>query len=333
MTRRRLLLTSSVLVFLLLFAVSLVVGSYPLTLRQIGAALIGRGGDEMGVRVFWGLRFPRTVMAALSGAVLALCGGVYQLIFQNPLASPDLTGVASGASLGAAVAIVLGSGASAAVMGGAFVCGLASLVLVLLLVRFSRREQSSTYVLAGVIVSSLCEAGLMILKRMADPEGALAALEFWTMGSLASVTAEKLLAVAPITVLSALFLLLFHRQAEMLSLSDADVRGMGLSPRLFRSLFAVLTTLCVSSVISVTGVISFVGLIAPHIAARLFGRRSNGFLPYCALCGATLLMLADIFARSLASGAELPLSIFTVLFSAPFLAAMLMRGGQRRDDS
>lgn len=305
---------------LCLSAVSLSVGSYPITLRDVFSVF---REETVGGRVFWQLRLPRTAMAILAGVVLSLCGGVYQLIFQNPLASPDLTGVASGASLGAACAIVLGSGSAVAIMSGAFLFGILALIAVLALVRFSR---GGSYILAGVIVSSLCEAALMLLKRIADPEGELAALEFWTMGSLATITADKLFPVLLTTILPITLLFIFHRQAEMLAFSDEETRSMGLSPRLWRALLAALTTLAVAAVISVTGVISFLGLIAPHIAYRLLGRRSGGFLPLSALSGAILLLAADIPARSLSDGAELPLSVFTVLFAAPLLAAMLARG-------
>ena len=308
---------------LALCAVSLCVGSFPLSLAQIGEILQGGLAGEMPARVFWTLRVPRTVVGLLAGLGLGLAGGVYQTVFRNPLASPDLTGVASGASLGAACAIVLGSGGALAMMAGAFGAGLASLVLVLALVRAARMEHTVTYVLAGVIVSSAADAALMAMKVLADPERELAAIEFWTMGSLAAVTASKLAMLAPAVALPFSLLLLFHRQTAILSLGDETARSLGLEPRRWRAVLLGLTTLMVAALVSVTGVIAFVGLIAPHIAFRLLGRRAGPYLFLCALMGADLLLAADLLARSLSPGAELPLSIFTVLFAVPVLIALL----------
>ena len=263
------------LVLAVLAVVSLFVGSYPLSVGEIGAILTGKLKDGMAVRVFWQLRLPRMCMGLISGLSLGVAGGVYQTIFRNPLASPDLTGVASGASLGAACVIVLGAGASGEIMAGAFLMGMLALGLVLFLVRAARLERTGSYILAGVVVSALAEAGLMSLKVMADPERELAALEVWTMGSLAAITAGKVV-LPVITVAVCLgLLLLFRREVLMLSLGEESARSMGLDPVLWRALLLGVTTLMVAAVVSVTGVISFVGLIAPHIAFLLLGRRGG----------------------------------------------------------
>ena len=163
----------------------------------------------------------------------------------------------------------------------------------------------------------------MAMKVLADPERELAAIEFWTMGSLAAVTASKLAMLAPAVALPFSLLLLFRRQTAILSLGDETARSLGLEPRRWRAVLLGLTTLMVAALVSVTGVIAFVGLIAPHIAFRLLGRRAGPYLFLCALTGADLLLAADLLARSLSPGAELPLSIFTVLFAVPVLIALL----------
>ena len=323
--RTRILVVSALVLLLGLFVLSLCVGAYPLTVQDILRLITSDTVDSLAGRVFFRLRLPRTLMAALAGAILSLSGGIYQLIFRNPLASPDLTGVASGAACGAAAAILLASGNIMIRMGGAFLGGILSLICVLLLVRAAGSASAGTFVLAGVIVSAAADAILMALKITADPERELAAIEFWTMGSLASVTADKLLAALGTSLIPAVLLLLFSRQALMLALPDEDVRPMGLHPGKWRTLLAVLSTLATASVIAVTGVIAFAGLIAPHIVYRLYGRRSGAFLPLCAAGGSVLLLAADIPARSLSSGAELPLSIFTVIIAAPTLAYILCR--------
>ncbi len=312
-----------------LTVVSVCVGSYPLAPVDIADILLGRAGEGMAARVFWQLRLPRVIFGLLSGGVLSLAGAVYQTIFRNPLASPDLTGVASGASFGAAWAIVLGSGSGYQIMLGSFAMGMAALGFMLLLVRSARLQQLSGYILAGVIVSSLADAGLMCLKIVADPERELAAIEFWTMGSLGGLTAQKLLPQTLFMVIPCGLLLLFHRQILLLSLGDDQARSMGLDPTRWRVLLLTLTTLMVAALVSVAGVIAFVGLIGPHIAFLLCRRRGEGYLWLSALLGADLLLLADMLARTLWKGAELPLSVLTVFLAIPVLALLLhrQRGG------
>lgn len=234
--------------------------------------------------------------------------------------------MASGASFGAAWAIVLGAGTSLQIMGGAFIMGSLSLLLVLALVRWAGMERTGAYILAGVIVSSAADAGLMVLKTIADPEGELAAIEFWTMGSLSAMTGDKLRGAASAILIPLALLLLFRRQALTLSLGEEGARALGLEPRRWRGLLLGLTTLMVAAVASVAGVIAFLGLIAPHIAFLLLGRRGGPYLPLCALMGGAILLAADLLARGFSQGTELPLSIWTVLFGAPVLTALLLRG-------
>ena len=301
--------------------VSLFVGSFPLSLSQIGSILTGGMEGTLEAQVFWQLRFPRMCMGLLAGWALGLAGGVYQTVFRNPLASPDLTGVASGASLGAACAIVLGAGTRLEIMGGSFLMGMSALALVLLLVGAAQLERTGSYILAGVIVSSLAEAGLMTLKVMADPERELAAIEVWTMGSLSAMTADKLPLPAAAVVLCTVALLLLRRPILMLSLGDEQARSLGLDPVFWRGVLLTLTTLMVAAVVSVLGAVAFVGLIAPHIARLLLGRRGGPYLPMCGLVGGAVLLCADLPARVY----TLPLSIFTVLLAVPVLAALLWR--------
>ncbi len=313
--------------------VSVCVGSYPLSPAQIAGILTGQVTEAMPTRVFWQLRVPRVLMGLVAGAALSLSGAVYQTLFRNPLASPDLTGVASGASFGAAVVIVLGSGAAGEIMLGSFLMGMVSLLLVLLLVRLSRMASLGSYILAGIIVSSVADAGLMCLKIMADPERELAALEFWTMGSLGGITASKLLPQLAFILVPMVLLLLFSRQTVMLSLGSDHARSLGLDPTLWRALLLTLSTLMIAALVSLTGVIAFVGLIAPHIAFLLRRRRDGRYFLLSCLIGADLLLIADMLARSLWQGAELPLSILTVFLAVPMLILLLRgrKGGRHAD--
>ena len=324
--RERLALGAAILLTAVLALLSVRVGSYPLSTGQILDILSGGLAGTTPAHVLWNLRLPRVGMGLLAGWALGMAGGVYQTVFRNPLASPDLTGVASGASFGAAWAIVLGAGTSLQIMWGAFIMGSLSLLLVLALVRWAGMERTGAYILAGVIVSSAADAGLMVLKTIADPEGELAAIEFWTMGSLSAMTGDKLRGAASAILIPLALLLLFRRQALTLSLGEEGARALGLEPRRWRGLLLGLTTLMVAAVASVAGVIAFLGLIAPHIAFLLLGRRGGPYLPLCALMGGAILLAADLLARGFSQGTELPLSIWTVLFGAPVLTALLLRG-------
>ena len=176
---------------------SFCVGKYPISLLEIKKLICGGEVADMTRKVFYTLRVPRTCMAILSGAGLGLAGAVYQIIFKNPLASPDIIGISSGANLGAAVAIVTVGGSMIGVASGAFIGGLLAVLMVVLLVRATRSTSTSTYVLAGIIIAAVAKAFIMLLKYYADSESQLAAIEYWTMGSLASVTAAKVLSVLP----------------------------------------------------------------------------------------------------------------------------------------
>jgi len=306
------------LMMILLLVMTLTVGSYSLSLSEIGCLLVGQSNDMMAQQVFFNLRIPRIVMGVLAGLVLGIAGGVYQLIFRNPLASPDLTGVASGASFGAALMIVIGANSAIEMMFGAFVMGIVSLFFVMFLVKMTGVQRTTTYILAGIVISALADAGIMIFKYMADPISELATIEFWTMGSLASITLSKMLIALISIVIPLAFLLLCHRQIVMLSLGDENARYLGLNA-------SALRTWMVASIVSITGVISFVGLIAPHIAYLILHRRTKYFLLMSGFIGAFIIMVGDMLSRSLVPGAELPLSILTIFFAVPVLIFLMWK--------
>ena len=179
--------------------------------------------------------------------------------------------------------------------------------------------------LSGIVVSSAANAGLMLLKYMADPERELAAIEFWTMGSLSAVTSRSLLPSLWAVVIPMVLLLCMGRQTVILAMGSDHARMLGLHPGLWSVILLCLGTLMVAGVVSVTGVIAFVGLIAPHIAYRLYRRRSGGYFAMCILTGSVILLGSDILARLLLGGGELPLSILTVAFSVPVLVVLLWR--------
>ncbi|BDF69310.1 iron ABC transporter permease [Oscillospiraceae bacterium] len=306
-------------------AVSLCVGKYTISLAEIGALLSGEAVPDMSRRVFFTLRLPRTLMALLSGAALGLAGSVYQLIFKNPLASPDIIGVAGGANLGAAAAIVLASSSGTLPIAvGAFWGGLAAVLCVMLLTRATGSHATSVYVLSGIVINALSKSLIMALKYFADPENELAAMEYWEMGSFGNVTLSKLLAVFPLFLLGFVGLLLLRRQIELMALGDDECRSLGVRLRPLRGAVLLLSTLLVSAVVCITGLISFAGLIAPHTARLMLKRSDSTTMGMSAVIGGFVVLCADILARTLYS-AELPISILTTIIGVPILICFMSR--------
>lgn len=319
MKNKRILISTIVATFIIIICLSLTIGSYDLSINDIINILTNQEVLPIQKNVFYNLRLPRIVMGLFTGLALGLAGAVYQMLFTNPLASPDLTGVASGSSLGAAIAIVIGAGTTFEKTIGAFVFGMLSLVLVIALVKTTGRQRTSTYILAGIVISSLANAGIMLLKYIADPLGELATIEFWTMGSLGAITADKMYISLISGLIPLIILCLLHRQIVILSLGDENARYLGLNAKTQRIIILVLATWLVASVISVTGVISFVGLIAPHITYLIMKKRTGCFYVISGLAGTIIVLVADMLARSISTGVELPLSVLTILFSTPVL--------------
>ena len=281
----------------------------------------------MAVRTFTVLRLPRAVMALAGGFGLGVAGFVYQTVFRNPLASPDIIGVSSGASVGAAFAILFVSSGTLGTTVCAFAGGLAAVFLSLGLAAAAPGRSKMNLVLAGIAVHALAQTLLMLLKLTADPEKELASIEYWIMGSLAGVTQSRVWFPVPMVISCCAVIFALHRQAMLLSVEEDEARLLGVPVGRMRFLLLTLATLVVAAVVSVTGLISFVGLLAPHCARLLAGhnRRSTSLLS--GLVGSTLLLAADTIAKTVAA-TELPVSIFTSLLGVPFFALPYYKAGE-----
>lgn len=308
---------------LILLAVgSLFVGKYPLSLAKL------LSGDAMQLRVFRTLRLARVEVGVLGGFALGVSGFVYQTVFRNPLASPDIIGVSSGASAGAAAGILF-FGTAAAITASAFFGALAAVAAALGLSAMDRSGKKSTIVLAGIAVHALAQTALMGLKLTADPERELASIEYWIMGSLSDISAYRLGINLPLCLVCLAVLFVLHRQTLLLSADEGEARLLGVSVGKLRLAVLFTATLTVSCVVSLTGLISFVGLLAPHGARLLTRNNRMGTMLLSGFFGGILLCGADILARSIA-GTELPVSIFTSLIGAPALIWLVM--GRRGEE-
>ena len=319
--KSRVFCAAGAILMIALAAASLFVGKYPLTLEGL------LSGDVMQLRVFWTLRASRTAVGVIGGFALGAAGFVYQTVFRNPLASPDVIGVSSGASAGAAAGILFLSGA-AAVTASAFAGALAAVVLALALSSLDRAGRNGTIVLAGIAAHALAQTALMCLKLTADPERELASIEYWIMGSLNGISGYSIGVNLLLCLLCVSALFLLHRQILLLSAEEGEARMLGADVGRLRLAVLLLATLAVSCVVSLSGLISFVGLLAPHGARLLTKRNRVGTMLLGGMLGSILLTGADILARSVSS-TELPVSIFTSLLGAPFLIFLIIRGRQR----
>lgn len=320
-TKRKNMIFAAAMTLVVMAAVSLFVGKFPLAIEGILA------GDEMQINVFFRLRLSRVILGVVGGFCLGLAGFVYQTVFRNPLASPDMIGVASGASAGAAAGILFLSGA-AAVTAASFLGALIAVAAALALAAMDKTGKSSTIVLSGIAVHALAQTVLMALKLSADPEKELASIEYWIMGSLNGVVLDKLYGNLAVCLVCAVALFWLHRQIVLLSAEEGEAKMLGVPVRRMRLAVLLIATLMVACVISLTGLVSFVGLLAPHGARLLTGRNHRGTMVLSGLLGGILLCGADILARSVGQ-TELPVSIFTSLLGAPFLIRLIVR--RRRD--
>tara|TARA_R110000851_G_scaffold11024_5_gene38992 strand:+ start:771 stop:1817 length:1047 start_codon:yes stop_codon:yes gene_type:complete len=283
------------------------------------------------------IRLPRTLMGILVGATLALTGAAMQGLFRNPLADPGLIGVSSGAALGAALMIVLGSSLLSALPSfvlpyatvlGAFAGGVITTWLVYRLGQSVQGTSVASMLLAGIAIAAISGAVIGMLSYLAD-DAMLRTLTFWNMGSLGSANYQR---VAVLALCCALVWWRLPRQAKALNallLGESEARHLGVDVERVKRELVLLTALGVGACVAAAGLIGFVGLVVPHLVRLLLGADHRRVLPVSMLLGASLLLLADVGARLLIAPAELPLGIITALLGAPFFLALLMRAQRR----
>ena len=326
--RHRRLLLGLGLALVAVLVVSLLVGRYPTT-GLIGWEQLTE--DPLAQRLVVNLRLPRVLAALLLGLSLAAAGTVFQLLFGNPLVEPGFLGVSPGAAFGAAVGIVLLGGSAVAVQGlaaGFALVGLGCSYLLAHRVRYG--GWVLRLVLGGIAVSALLSAGLGLLKYLADPLRQLPELTFWLLGGLASVTWPRLLTVLPAVVAGLVVIVLYRWRLNLLALSDETAFSLGAAPGRERLLLIVAAVLPTAALVSLAGVVGWVGLIVPHIGRRLCGADARYSLPASMLVGALFTVACDDLARTLLPG-EIPLGILTsFLGAAVFIVLMVSQPGKGR---
>lgn len=331
--RRALLLPALVLLLLVAVFANAAAGAVRIPPVQALAIVLDHAGLSLDVAVspqqdavFWNIRLPRIVLAALVGAALALAGAVLQGVFRNPLADPSLVGVSSGAALGAVLAIVLGLSTLglATLPVAAFLGGMLAMLAVYGFARQDGRTEVVTLILAGIAINAIAGATTGIFFFLAD-DVQLRTIVFWTLGSLGGATWRSVWAVLPFIALGLVLLPRWGRQLNLLVLGEREARHLGVETERLRFVIVGLAALITGAAVAVAGIIGFVGLIVPHIIRLIAGPDHRLLLPASALAGATLLLLADLAARTLALPRELPLGVVTALAGGPFFLWLLHR--------
>jgi len=327
---RAAILAGVTLVLAAAVAGALALGPYPLGFDDVARALgrlagIDGGAVTPGEIVFMRVRLPRVAADVLVGAALAGAGAAYQTLFRNPLVSPDILGVSSGAGLGAVAGILL-SLPVIGIQGLAFAVGLATVVMVYLIAGALRGlDRTLVLVLAGVVVGALAGACISLVKILADPYDQLPAITFWLLGSLAGVKLADLAVAAPLALVGLVPLVLLRWRIGVLSLGDDEARSLGVDVGRLRALVIAAATLMTASVVAISGVVGWIGLMMPHIARMLAGPNFARLLPVAMLLGAAFILLVDTLARTMAR-IETPIGILTAVVGAPFFLWLLARG-------
>ncbi|MFF1960170.1 FecCD family ABC transporter permease [Streptomyces sp. NPDC058220] len=308
------------------------VGAYHIPLGDVLSSVqhrTGLGGaalDRVGESVLWNVRLPRVVLALLVGASLGCAGALMQGVFGNPLAEPGVIGISSGAAVGAVASIALGLTffGNWTVTVCAFVSGLVTVVLVYVLSRSGGRTEVVTLILTGIAVNAFAGALIGLFIFFAD-NAQLTQITFWQLGSLAQATWPKVLAVLPCALAGLAVAPFSARKLDLLALGERPARHLGVDVERLRVLLVLVVALLTAAAVAVAGIITFVGLLVPHLLRMANGPGHRFLVPGSALGGALVLVAGDLAARTVAAPAELPLGVLTALFGSPFFFWLLRR--------
>jgi iron complex transport system permease protein len=329
------------LVLLALAVIAVSAGSSGISPLQVILSLLGRG-NATSMRIVWAIRMPRIVTAIVGGIGLASVGCVMQGVLKNPLASASTLGVSQGAAFGASLAIIgFGAGMQNQTLDGvtfsnpylitvlAFVCSMLSTLVVLGLSRF-RRVGPESMVLCGVALSALFSGGTSLMQYFAD-DVKVAAVVFWSFGDLGRASWREVAVMAAVCGLAMVYFTFNRWNYNALQSGETTAKSLGVNANRDRVASMVVCSLTAATVVSFVGIISFIGLIAPHVTRRFIGGDYRYLLPASAIVGACLLLLSDIAARLIISPIILPIGAITSFCGAPMFLYLLFKGLNRHD--
>ncbi|MCT2275941.1 FecCD family ABC transporter permease, partial [Dietzia cinnamea] len=294
-------------------------------LDRLPLIAVDSGLTERQQVILWEIRIPRVVLGAIVGATLAIAGATYQGVFRNPLADPYLLGVSSGAGLGATLAIVVGGAmGSGLVPPAAFAGGMIAVMATYALGRSVGGGRGEVVIiLAGVAVAAFASAIQTFFMQRHDDT--LRQVYSWMLGRLTTSGWTDVRTVLPYVLISVAVIALFRRMLDVMAVGDVEAATLGIAPARVRLILISVATLGTAAVVSVSGLIGFVGIVIPHAVRMLIGPGHRLLLPTSLLAGATFLILADVVARTAMSPAELPIGVVTAAIGAPFFLVVLRR--------
>ncbi len=303
---------------------SLTVGYYSISIKDtIRALFYMQTHDLQAANIIHNIRLPRVIAALLIGSSLASSGAAYQGMFKNPLVSPDILGVSSGASVGAAIAILLGKGLFVTQV-YAFIFGLIAVCISYVISLRSKLSQTISLILTGTMIGSVCTSIVSMIKYAADPTDSLPSITFWLMGSLSKIQSQGIIISLVPTIIGMSILLLARWKLNILMLEDDEAKSLGVNPKTWKLVIIFASTLLTSSAICLGGLIGWVGLMIPHIARFLFGSNYRYLIPSSIVLGALFLLVIDTFIRTCFQS-EVPTGVFTSILGAPFFIFLIIR--------
>lgn len=326
-TQRRWVFVGLGVLAILAALVSIILGQYYITIRDLVPILtLGPGQESLTASVVWNIRLPRLVLGLLVGAALGVAGTLMQAIFANPLAEPSIIGVTSGAGVGAAVAIVF----NISFLGTFTVPALAfvsALVVTFIIYQFARHNGRVTVVhliLTGIAINAVCNAVIAFMVYLA-PTANREAIIFWQMGSFNGSQWKHVWVVLPVVILGIAVALRLGKQLDILALGERAAAHTGVNVPVLRIVAIIASAVLTAAAVAFAGLIGFVGLIVPHLLRSIVGPENSILIPASALGGAVLIGFADVAARTLIPFADLPIGIFTALVGGPTFFILLRR--------
>lgn len=277
--------------------------------------------------VLFNIRFPRILGAIIVGASLSLSGAIFQGMFKNLLVSPDILGVAHGAGFGAALAVYFSRNIMLYVQGFAFISGLIAVFLFYYISQRIKHRSTLSLVLSGIAIGAFFYDLILLIKTVADPYSQLPSIVFWLMGSLSTVSNQDILFILIPISLSFFVLFMLRWKINLLTIDDEEARSMGVDTIHLRLIIIICCTIITASSVCISGVISWVGLVIPHIARIIVGPDYKDLVISSALIGSVYLLIIDNLARNLAS-VEIPLGILTSVVGVPIFLFLFIRKGK-----
>jgi iron complex transport system permease protein len=315
-------LTSLLLVTIIIPAVSLLFGSVSISLNDLCRILFFGEGNELARQVIFEVRLPRVCLAIAVGGGLSVCGAVFQAILMNPLAEPYILGISSGAAFGAVLSLIIGVGIIITQI-FSFAGAISVILLVFLFGKRFGELEPNVLLLSGVMIGSFFAAAILILVTFLNES--LRTAVFWLMGNLSTADSTTSYIILPVSMLICFCLILNGQKYNVLSLGSATAKQLGINTYFLRNSTYILSSLLVGILVSVSGIIGFVGLLVPHVCRMILGVDNRVVIPASFLAGSSFLVIADTIARTIISPAEIPVGAITALIGAPIFIYLLRK--------